>query len=150
MSGPSSTGTNSAGESADNNGADDERQVCAVCGRILNLYVSAEGERSWLHTFADLPEDHPAVPVGTDEGIVPQPRCDFCSAEDPTWELPSCSFVVPGLTLGPVDNGSHGDWSACDSCAQLISRNQWTALRRRALTAWSQSVTGMALVPTRG
>lgn len=117
-------------------GADGERRDCAVCGRILNAYVSPEGERSWLHTFADLPEDHPAVPVGTGE-IIPQPRCDFCSAEHPTWELPARSFVIPDLTLGQVENGSHGNWAACDSCAQLIGRDQWTALRRRALTAWS-------------
>jgi hypothetical protein len=137
--------SNPPSPSTDDNDADDvadERRVCAVCGRILNAYVSPEGERSWLHTFADLPEDHPAVPVGLSDGIIALPRCDFCSAEDPAWELPARSFVIPGLTLGPVGNGSHGNWSACATCAQLIDRNQWTALRRRALAAWSDSTTG--------
>ena len=135
MSDPFSPSTDDNAE----DGVGGERQVCAVCGRILNAYVSPEGERSWLHIFADLPEDHPAIPVGLSDGIVPQSRCDFCSAEDPAWELPARSFVIPGLTLGPVDNGSNGNWSACDSCAQLIDRNQWTALRRRALAAWLDS-----------
>ena len=150
MSDPSGPSSNDNGEDgAEGSGVGDAPQVCAVCGRILNAYVSSEGERSWLHTFADLPEDHPAVPVGTGEGIIPQPRCDFCSAEDPAWELPARSFVIPGLTLGPVDNGSHGSWSACDRCAQLIDRNQWTALRRRALAAWSDSATGQDTDPDR-
>ena len=153
MSDPSNPSTDdNAEDGTGNNGADvngvgDERHVCAVCGRILNAYVSPEGDRSWLHTFADLPEDHPAVPVGTDEGITAQSRCDFCSAESPAWELPARSFVLPGLTLGPVDNGSHGNWSACDRCAQLIDRNQWTALRRRALAAWSVSAPGTDIGP---
>ena len=122
-------------------GRTDEQRVCAVCGRILNSYVPTQGERSWLHTFADLPEDHPAVPVRAAEGITPRPRCDFCSAEDPTWRLPVRSFVLPGLTAAPVDNGSHGHWAACDTCARLIDGNQWNALRRRALRDWTASST---------
>ena len=127
-------------------GDDGRRRVCAVCGRILNVYVSPEGRRSWLHTYADLPEDHPAVPVDLGDGIHPRPRCDFCDSEQPTWELPARSFILPGPILpmslpgtssGPVENASHGNWAACDHCAHLIDRNQWTALRRRALAAWS-------------
>ena len=118
-------------------GDDEQRRVCAVCGRILNVYVSPEGSRSWLHTYADLPEDHPAVPVDLGDGIHPRPRCDFCDSEQPTWELPARSFILPGLSSGPVEDASHGNWAACDRCAQLIERNQWTALRRRALAAWS-------------
>lgn len=133
-------------------GDDEQRRACAVCGRILNVYVSPEGRRAWLHTYADLPEDHPAVPVDLGDGISPRPRCDFCDSEQPTWELPARSFILPGLSsapvdssgpvdsCGPVDNASHGAWAACDSCAHLIDRNQWTALRHRALTAWSKAV----------
>lgn len=117
-------------------GDDERRRVCAVCGRILNVYVSPEGRRAWLHTYADLPEDHPAVPVDLGDGIHPRPRCDFCDSEQPTWELPARSFILPGLSSGPVEDASHGNWTACDRCAQLIDRNQWNALRRRALAAW--------------
>ena len=118
-------------------GDDERRRVCAVCGRILNVYVSPEGRRAWLHTYADLPEDHPAVPVDLGDGIHPRPRCDFCDSEQPTWELPARSFILPGLSSGPVEDASHGNWAACDRCAQMIDRNQWNALRRRALAAWS-------------
>lgn len=131
---------------------DGQRRACAVCGRILNVYISPEGHRSWLHTYADLPDDHPAVPVNLGDGIHLRPRCD---SEQPTWELPARSFLLPGLSLpgpslpglsppgpssGPVENASHGNWAACDCCADLIDGNQWTALRRRALTAWSGRV----------
>ncbi len=145
-------------------GGDERRRACAVCGRILNLYVSPEGQRSWLHTYADLPEDHPAVPVDLGDGIHTRPRCDFCDSEQPTWELPARSFTLPGLTLpgptmpgptmpgptlaspdlglisGPVENASHDNWAACDRCAYLVEGHQWTALRRRALTAWLHHV----------
>ena len=139
-------------DTGDRAGISDQRRVCAVCGRILNSYLSPAGCQSWLHTFADLPEDHPAVPVRLSDGVTAQPRCDFCSDEHPTWEVPARSFVVPGLTSGPVDNASHGNWSACDRCAELIRRNQWTALRRRALAAWSDSAAaaGTGSGPTAG
>ena len=102
MSGNNADDNSADDNSAQDNGVGEERQVCAVCGRILNAYVSPEGKRSWLHTFADLPEDHPAVPVGPGEGIIPQPRCDFCSAKDPAWELarPLLCHPRPHLRAG--------------------------------------------------
>lgn len=129
-------------------GGEEDRKVCAVCGRILNSYDPPEGDRSWLHTFADLPEDHPAVPVPVGAEIIARTRCDFCNDDNPAWEIPATSFIIPGLTVELADitagNGSRGNWAACDPCAQLIARNEWTALRRRVLTAASAHTTGGA------
>jgi hypothetical protein len=72
-----------------------------------------------------LTEDHPAVPVTLDE-IEAIGRCDFCNADFPSWQLPCETFI------NPVGEMSVGAWAACDTCGDLISRNRWDTLLRRA------------------
>lgn len=115
------------------------RRICAVCGRVLDLYGDV-----WSHGLSSLDEpdirDHPAIPVRDDE--VPaghiRPRCDFCFADDPEFVLPVRTFshgVVPGA---PEWGGAEsiGDWAACGNCAEQIQRNDWKGLLRRAMTGF--------------
>jgi hypothetical protein len=109
-----------------------EKRACAVCARPLHSVVpEGGGEIRWVHAEMDW-EDHPAVPVGQDE-IHTTYRCDFCSADNPPWVLPtrsfeSGSFVVPG---GEFSTASGENFATCDECARLIETNQWNALVRR-------------------
>ena len=108
-------------------------RVCAVCARVLDRVERAGDTVGWQHTAADLPADHPAVPVEPGE-VHTALRCDFCLAEHPGWEIPARAFDYAGAP----DAGSDGDWSACDICAELVRRHRWTALRQRAVAAFVQ------------
>lgn len=103
--------------------------VCAVCGRVLDLYQAPDGTHSYMHSMQDrrYGEDHPAVPVAHDQ-IKPEYRCDFCNTDYPTWILPAKSFELPNVP----GNVSHGDWAACDTCIELIRKWRWESLARRA------------------
>lgn len=69
------------------------------------------------------------------ERITTHPMCDFCGSEDPMWSFPCESFPMStaelGLHAGPTQMSS-GDWSACDTCKELVERDDLTALSRRA------------------
>lgn len=100
--------------------------ICGVCGRVLDWSPIL----GFFHNLMDAGEelDHVAVPVPAHEA--PQQvraRCDFCSGENPTWELPARDFE---FDIGGA--GSIGDWAACDTCADLIRKNAWTALTKRS------------------
>jgi hypothetical protein len=109
-----------------------EKRACAVCARPLHAVVSEKtGETSWVHAEMDW-EDHPAVPVEQDQ-VHTEYKCDFCSAENPPWVVPSRPFEsgmfdVPGTTF---DTASGENFAACDECARLIETNQWNGLVRR-------------------
>jgi hypothetical protein len=116
--------------------AEDERaprepRVCAVCGRALDYYNSADPhvDSGWMHTMQDREhEDHPAVPASLDE-IEMVGRCDFCNADEPHWVIPAKTFeVLPGSM-------SNGDWAACDACCELIATRRWESLIRRAASS---------------
>lgn len=103
-------------------------QSCAVCGRVLDYYENL----GWDHTAADRPTaDHVAVPVPVDD-IRTAYRCDFCLADGARWVLPVRDYVVaPG-------NVNSGDWSACDTCAGYLQRDEWNRLRQRAMQAYAE------------
>jgi hypothetical protein len=118
-------------------------KICAVCGRVLNLFTR-EGERTWLHALGDETVfDHPPVPIDPEEAPGQfRGRCDFCYAEEPTWQIPVRSFELEDLP----GHGSAGDWAACDACMTLIERNDWNGLVRRVVTKWEQRE-GIAMLP---
>lgn len=99
--------------------------ICATCNNAVDRYTDDTG-LTYIHTPQD-PDDHPVVPIrpGTDW----RGRCDFCSHWPAQWRLPARSFTIPGNT----QHGSEGSWAACNECARLIERNQWTAVIRRCL-----------------
>lgn len=107
----------------------DAIRICAVCGRVLTR-VRTDGVWNHTHGLQDQPEDHPAVPVerGETAGI---DRCDFCSADHPTWLLPVATFEVQSGV------NSVGDWSACEVCVALIQANQWGRLTERGLSTYT-------------
>lgn len=70
-------------------------------------------------------------------------ECDFCGSPKIRWAYPADDFTigaVVGITpkegavpkvLQPI--GSSGPWAACDECAAFIERDDYGALRARAL-----------------
>ncbi len=106
--------------------------ACAVCARVLDAVTTPPkygflGVTSYRHGLADLPEDHPAVPVPPDQ-VHTAARCDFCSADDPAWIVPARSFRL-------------------EAVPQAHSVEAWAALRRRVLAAFArreQVTPGMA------
>jgi hypothetical protein len=106
------------------------RMVCAVCGRVLDQ-IMATGE--WIHSIAtwDPDEvDHLPVPV-EDTEIHTRERCDFCYGDGTVWVVPARDFLDRyGIGM------SGGDWAACETCGQLLARNEWNGLMRRAKLSW--------------
>lgn len=110
---------------------DPRHKVCAVCASVLDHRVPNDrSEPYWAHNLA-VPDDHPAVPVDADE-IHVEWRCDFCYAPELDYTVPARDFSIPELP----DTGSIGDWGACEACAELIRRDQWSALVRRVTASW--------------
>ena len=53
-------------------------------------------------------------------------KCDFCDNPGPSWYYPAQSFdMVHGVL------GSLGEWSACETCHELIEGEDWIALADR-------------------
>jgi hypothetical protein len=109
--------------------------ACAVCARVLDRVGSfdsdeAEAGVAWAHLLSGAPADHLAVPVPVDQVQVLY-RCDFCSVDGPEWTVPAASFAVDGIPAGSI-----AGWAACDVCAALVGRNEWSALRRRVLARY--------------
>lgn len=118
-----------------------DRHVCAVCGRVLD---HIEG-RGYVHSLAatDPAElDHPAVPV-TDDQVPVRERCDFCYGDVAPWVVPCPSFVY-------VVSNTGDDWLACDTCAGLITRNDWKGLLRRVAQSWEDRHGEPMLDPVQG
>jgi hypothetical protein len=117
--------------------AADEWMACSVCRRTLESYRDADtGELFWDHTQMDIADgvNHRAVPIsyqvlGIDNVRL---RCDFCGEYDPGWDVPVADFAVRRFGQ---PWGSTSDWTACDTCADLISRDQWPELARRTTQA---------------
>jgi hypothetical protein len=110
---------------SDDGEAPREPYVCETCGRVLDRHP-----QGWVHSVGDAEVGHDPVPVPQSQALVVAGRCDFCYADYPPWVVPAREFaVMPG-------HMSSGDWAACDECAALIERDQWSALVRRARAGW--------------
>ena len=118
-----------------------DSMACAVCAEPLIPIedVSADGEGreviAWTHvTEARLPgqdpapdhlrPDHMAVPVPRSE-VHTKLRCDFCSAQEPSWVVPVEPFQ------GTPEHQTTADWYACEVCARLVRKKRWDALLDR-------------------
>lgn len=103
--------------------------ICVHCRRVLDLVATEHGTH-YAHTIADSHEDHHHSPVPTImQAMDRRPRCDFCTTDSVTHTIPARSFDMPTPDSTPT-NRSIGDWAACDTCAQLVHRNQWTRLEQ--------------------
>ena len=109
-----------------------EPWMCQTCQRVLDLWTDG-AVATYRHTPLD-PDDHPVVPVPTPADFTGG-RCDFCGAEPPAFVVPARDFMDPTHP----DRLSRGDWSACVACAELINRNDWTAVHRRFRASWQQA-----------
>jgi hypothetical protein len=111
--------------------------ACAVCGRILEQTIRADGSVEWTHPAdEELKADHPVVAVDVAE--LPggaEMRCDFCFDSSPVW-----SVVTPAITWAIIDGVEHrhadDGWAACETCIDLVRRDQWSALARRIITGY--------------
>lgn len=119
----------------------------------------------YAHTAADRlrgdGDDHTVVPVPAND-FAGTPRCDFCSADlrpayigsDQTltppegWRLhvgemtistdvDDATMIAAGLQPSDRERRHDADWCACDVCADLIRRDKWMLLARRAADATS-------------
>ena len=63
--------------------------------------------------------------IGFDIAILAfQKHCDFCDNPGPSWYYPAESFET-------CVTRSLGEWSACETCHDLIEGEDWTALADR-------------------
>lgn len=91
-----------------------------------------------MHTPFDAardPNPHDPEPVPA-AGQVMFAHCDFCQVD--IW--PGEELVLPVKSFSDVMTRglarSVEDWCPCPTCAELIRRNQWSALARRAAQAY--------------
>jgi hypothetical protein len=107
-----------------------EPMACAVCARVLDARTEGDRLLGYAHGYSDQAADHVAIPVALHD-IDYKGRCDFCNADNPGWVLPARTFQV--------DPGSESveGWAACDPCAALLARNEWTRLRKRAVDSFA-------------
>lgn len=108
---------------------------CAICHRVLEH----RRDGAWLHPtwLRGTPEeDHAPLPVPRSEIDQVEEVCDFCFEPRPAWELPTKNFQMPP---GGGLNVSTSGWACCDGCADLIRRDMWTQLSRRALAGYERT-----------
>lgn len=112
--------------------------ACAVCARILDYDEQLE---AFTHTLADLDRenagDHLVVPVLATT-LEAKTRCDFCGENEiprsEVWTVPAETFEMPKIGVpGERRRMSVGDWAACETCADLVTRNRWRALVSRVI-----------------
>jgi hypothetical protein len=101
-------------------------QVCAVCSRVLNVYVEPSTGRS-VHIHGGIPADHKAIPVDPSELASVEEHCDFCFAMPVPWMFPAEDFQ------DPHGDWSHGHFGACQSCYELIMAGDDAGLARAGL-----------------
>jgi hypothetical protein len=75
----------------------------------------------------------------------PYDVCDFCSSDKPTWDYPAEDCIISPAG-DPTPQHSIGGWLACDECAALIQRNEWTKLARRSLSLVSTAREAVAVM----
>jgi hypothetical protein len=124
---------------------DPKLRACAVCARVLSSITDrvTDEPAAWQHP-ADMiingSDDHPPVPVAFSE-IQVSSRCDFCYLGECEWLVPASDFEYGYMNkllagVAGTDFGSHGDWSACNICAEMVNRGLWSNLARRAFDAY--------------
>lgn len=68
-------------------------------------------------------------------------KCDFCSSPDVLWTHPAHdvqAFDVQETVLGiPITGMSKGDWSACQTCHELIMAENWSGLESRIVNTYT-------------
>jgi len=103
--------------------------ICKVCRNALSLHINVESGASWHHEFVDqaLDFDHAVEPIDAPDDW--RGRCDFCTAGVPEFVLPVRAFSFPDMP----ERMSSEDWAACAQCAELLDRNSWNGILRRAM-----------------
>jgi len=57
--------------------------------------------------------------------------CDFCSHPSVGWRYPARSFVA--YIVGGIAGQSVGDWAACDTCYELIEKDDRPGLAAHSI-----------------
>lgn len=76
-------------------------------------------------------------PQGGGTSVPPSdaPKCDFCSTLYPSWVHPSADFLLPpeqGTGL-PAWGSADQAWAACETCHEIIEREDREGLANRSL-----------------
>jgi hypothetical protein len=114
--------------------------ICAICQRVLDIYMNEDGIY-YLHTVQDETAEHEPVPTSPSDDWSGG-RCDFCNTGRPDFELPVRDFRSPVLD----GHMSRGNWSACPACADLIRQNAWALLVQQAI-ARARQLNGIEFGP---
>lgn len=64
--------------------------------------------------------------------------CDFCNTAGAQWRYPCQSFTRTVNGNERVRVAMLGDWHACSTCHQMVSRNEWGRLRNRTLKRYAR------------
>lgn len=67
--------------------------------------------------------------------------CDFCTSTDPRWLYEATDAVLGAIAAESAQeiHMTHGAWSACDPCHDLIEADEWGALIQRSAEGWRAS-----------
>lgn len=104
--------------------------ACAVCHRALDWVTDRNGNNGhWAHAAQDKNADHDPVRV-SEKDITPIYRCDFCSADNPQFEIPVRDFAKVG---GLPNTHSIGEWMICAECKPFVDNDQWSELINHVL-----------------
>ena len=70
-------------------------------------------------------------------------HCDFCSSTKIVTAYRVPDFIM--LKLGGTEQGSKGEWVACQECADLVDKKDIAGLSDRVLMAFEQNFTTLTL-----
>ncbi|TGA89423.1 hypothetical protein [Streptomyces sp. MZ04] len=65
--------------------------------------------------------------------------CDFCNLPGAQWRYPCRSFARTVNGNDRIHVAMLGDWYACSTCHQMVSRNEWGRLRHRTLKRYERA-----------
>ncbi|MFF1555876.1 hypothetical protein ACFVX3_33215, partial [Rhodococcus erythropolis] len=99
--------------------------ICSICLTGLDTSLSDNGS-TYIHGARHGDPGHEPDPIEAPADW--RGACDFCTTGQATWELPVNTFTNHSERI------ESGNWAACNTCANLIEKNQWNALVRRVTT----------------
>lgn len=109
---------------------------CTTCNVLLNVVNG-----TYVHGVP--PRDgHQATPT-VDIDVTGDALCDFCGEANPAWIYACRSFRLDVIAINPtsgeslvIDEGSHDDWAACETCKTLIEAGNWSEVADRSIDTY--------------
>lgn len=74
--------------------------------------------------------------------------CDFCTSNEPIYQnFPAKDFNW--VQVKGVDLNSRGHWAACQTCAEMIKKDDWDGLLNRAIKSFVKNHPDLAKFQSR-